>query len=111
MNHTMKLNNAPFEKIKSGNKTIEMRLFDDKRRLLKVGDFIEFTNRENGEVILVKIKNLYKFNNFAELYNHFDKVSLGYNKNECANPSDMEAYYPQEEQKQFGVLAIEISRE
>lgn len=30
MLHCMKLNRDPFEKIKSGSKTIEMRLFDEK---------------------------------------------------------------------------------
>ena len=42
MLHCMKLNRDPFEKIKSGSKTIEMRLFDEKRQRISVGDFIEF---------------------------------------------------------------------
>ena len=31
MKHEMKLNNEPFERIKNGTKTIEMRLNDEKR--------------------------------------------------------------------------------
>ena len=40
----MKLKNEPFVSIKNGLKTIEMRLFDEKRKQIKVGDTIEFTN-------------------------------------------------------------------
>ena len=47
----MKLNPAPFAMIKSGKKTIELRLFDEKRQQIKAGDAIEFTNTANGEKI------------------------------------------------------------
>lgn len=47
MLHCMKLNRDPFEKIKSGSKTIEMRLFDEKRQRISVGDFIEFSSADN----------------------------------------------------------------
>ena len=45
----MKWNNGPFELIKNGTKTIELRLNDEKRQLLKIKDLIEFTNRTNNE--------------------------------------------------------------
>lgn len=50
----MKLNNDPFNRIKNGSKTIELRLNDEKRSKLKVNDFIEFTNVETNE------KNYYR---------------------------------------------------
>ena len=43
MLHQMKLKRSPFEKIKDGSKTIELRLYDEKRQKVKIGDFIEFT--------------------------------------------------------------------
>ena len=43
MLHKMKLNKSPFERIKNGTKTIEFRLFDEKRQQIKVGDKIEFS--------------------------------------------------------------------
>ena len=61
MKHEMKLNNGPFERIKNGTKTIELRLNDEKRQLLKIKDLIEFTNRTNDEKILVEIENLYHY--------------------------------------------------
>ena len=42
MRHTMKLKEDPFERMKNGTKTIEFRLYDEKRRKIKVGDEIEF---------------------------------------------------------------------
>lgn len=40
MIHKMKLNESPFDKIKNGTKTVEFRLYDDKRKQIKVGDNI-----------------------------------------------------------------------
>lgn len=76
MKHRMNLNNNPFNLIKNGTKTIELRLNDEKRQLLKENDFIEFTNRVTLEKIIVKIEGLYKYSNFKELYKHFDKIAI-----------------------------------
>ena len=109
MKHIMRLNNGPFESVKSGTKTIELRLNDEKRSLINEDDIIEFENRTTGEKIEVKVLRLHKYNSFEELYKRFDKVSLGYKQDEVANPSDMEEYYSKEEQEQYGVLGIEIT--
>ena len=110
MKHEMKLNNGPFKNIKDGTKTIELRLNDKKRQLLKIKDLIEFTNRETLEQMLVEIINLYHYPSFEELYKHFDKVAMGYKEDEEANPKDMEEYYSKEEQEKYGVLGIEIKK-
>lgn len=106
----MKLNNGPYVNIKNGTKTIELRLNDEKRQLLKIKDLIEFTNRETLEQMLVEIQNLYHYPSFDELYKHFDKVSMGYKENDVADPKDMEKYYSKEEQEKYGVLGIEIKK-
>lgn len=108
MKHSMKLHNEPFQLIKNGTKTIEIRLYDEKRQLLNPGDIIEFQNRITKETIEVKILKLHLYPNFIELYKHFDKISLGYSENEEANPDDMNQYYSKEEQEKYGVVAIEI---
>ncbi len=110
MKHEMKLHNEPFEKIKNGTKTIELRLYDEKRQLLKIKDKIEFTNRQTLEKLLVEIENLYKYPSFEELYKHFNKISMGYNEDETPNPKDMEKYYSKEEQEKYGVLGIKIKK-
>ena len=56
--HIMKLEKEYFDAIKSGEKTREVRLNDEKRQLLKVGDKILFKNIEDvldGVVVEVTI--------------------------------------------------------
>ena len=60
MKHFMKLDPQPFESIKSGEKTIELRLFDEKRQLINVGDTIVFTDTQNeSNVIYTRVFNVY----------------------------------------------------
>ena len=42
MIHNMRLHNEPFELIKNGTKTIELRLNDEKRSVIKENDIILF---------------------------------------------------------------------
>ena len=109
MKHNMKLKQNPFQAIANGTKTIEMRLYDEKRRLVHEGDEIEFLNETNGQTVITKVVKLHLFHSFDELYNNFDKVNLGYKKDEEAKPSDMEKYYSQEDISKYGVVGIEIS--
>ena len=108
MIHKMNLQNAPFCKIKEGSKDIEMRLYDEKRKQIQEGDFIEFTNAKNEEKLIVKVIKLHRFSSFKEIYNSFNKIRLGYNENEISKPEDMEQYYLKEEIKKNGVVGIEI---
>ena len=69
MRHTMKLKEDPFERMKNGTKTIEFRLYDEKRRKIKVGDEIEFLKLPKlQERILVRVKNLYRGDYFKNLF-------------------------------------------
>ena len=104
----MRLHNGPFEKIKSGTKTIEMRLNDEKRQLIKVGDFIKFINRVTEEELTTLVKGLYYYESFDELFKHFDKVSIGYDLEDDADPNDMSQYYSNEDIENYGVVGIEI---
>ena len=110
MIHNMKLHSAPFEMIKSGKKTIELRLYDEKRRKIKVGDEIIFTNTVNGEILSRIVKDIHKFDSFCELYKWLPLLKCGYTEDdvEKALPSDMEQYYSQEEQDKYGVVGIEL---
>lgn len=104
----MRLHKGPFELIKNGSKTIELRLYDEKRQMINVGDTITFENRSDGDKIIVKVIALHKYPSFEELYKHFNKVSIGYKEDEEANPKDMELYYSSEEQFKYGVVGIEM---
>lgn len=110
MIHEMRLNNEPFNKIKEGTKTVELRLLDEKRKTLRVGDKIIFTNRANNEKIDVLVTNLFKADSFAPIYEKYSKVAIGYNEEDDAKPEDMEEYYSKEEIKKYGCIAIEIEK-
>ena len=106
----MKLNPAPFEMIKSGKKTIELRLYDEKRRKIKVCDEIIFTNTVNGETLSRAVKDIHIFRSFYELYKSLPLLKCGYTEDDIdsASPLDMEKYYSIDEQKNFGVVGIEL---
>ena len=105
----LRLNEKPFNAIKKGAKTIEMRLLDDKRKHYQVGDILIFKKRpEEIEILKTKIVHLHKVNSFEGLYNMFNKSQLGYEEDEVANHADMQEFYPVEEQKKYGVVGIEI---
>lgn len=108
MIHKMNLWNESFQKIKNKTKTIEMRLCDEKRSLISIGDIIEFNNTSTNEKLECVVINLYKYENFDELYKHHDKVSIGYSNNEVAEANDMLTYYSIENIKKYGVLGIEV---
>lgn len=110
MLHKMNLNDTPFNRIKEETKTIVLRLNDEKRQLLGIGDYIEFTNRQTLEKMLVEIINLHRYNNFEELYKHFNKIAMGYAEEDVADPKDMEEYYSKEEQEKYGVVGIEMKK-
>lgn len=109
--HIMNLSPVPLKEIRAGRKTIELRLYDDKRKSISVGDNIIFINTENeNETVSVIVKNLFVFETFDELYKNLPLLKCGYTEDNVdkASPDDMEAYYSKEKQSQYGVIGIEI---
>ena len=53
MTHYMTLVDLAFNAIKNKTKTIEMRLNDEKRKLIKINDLIIFTNNVTNEKLVV----------------------------------------------------------
>lgn len=105
MTHEMKLQESPFERIKNGTKTIEFRLFDEKRQKIKIGDKIEFSKLPDlEEKILVEVLDLYKDVSFEELFKKvFDDEEEVKRKTQS-----MLQYYSHEQEKEYGVLGIKI---
>lgn len=111
MTHYMHLNPSPFGKIRAGQKTIELRLWDEKRRLIAPGDVIEFTSTaDRRQTLAVRVVALHPFPDFAALYAALPLEKCGYTAEEArlANPSDMESYYSIEAQRANGVVGIEF---
>ena len=105
MLHKMKLNESPFERIKNGSKTMEFRLYDEKRQKVKIGDKIEFSKLPDlQEKLLVDVTGLSKENSFYEL---FKKL---YNDEEEIKEKTNSMYeiYSKEKEIKYGVLGIKI---
>lgn len=111
--HYMGLNPGPFEAIQNGTKTIELRLYDEKRRKIRAGDRIVFTSTaDEGRKLTVTVLELCVFPSFAALYAALPLTDCGYTEAELAtaSPADMDAYYPPEKQARYGVVGIRIAR-
>ena len=107
----MRLNSEPFELIKNGKKTIELRLYDEKRKAVSVGDEIEFIHfADSRRTITAEVVALHVFSDFSMLYKALPLLKCGYTKENISSAShkDMDKYYPREEQERFGVIGIEI---
>ena len=111
MTHRMTLQSEPFLMIKSRKKTIELRLYDEKRRAVSVGDEILFTSAATGETLRCVVTDLYPFPSFSALYASLPLLACGYTEENvaAASPKDMERYYPREEEERYGVLGIGIT--
>ena len=106
MIHKMKLKETPFERIKNGTKTIEFRLYDGKRKKVKIGDKIEFSKLPDlHEKILVEVLDIYKDESFENL---FKKI---YNDKEEIErkTKSMYQFYSRKQENEYGVVGIKIA--
>lgn len=110
--HTLNLQARPFEEIQSGRKTIELRLWDEKRSQIRVGDTLVFIHTEDAsQTLTARVTALHRFPDFAALYAALPLDKCGYLPEEIptASPADMSVYYPAEKQARYGVVGIEIT--
>lgn len=111
MTHTLNLQPTPFELIENGRKTIELRLYDEKRRLIQIGDTLVFVHTEDSaRTLTTTVTALHRFDSFAALYAALPLERCGYLPEELADasPEDMNVYYSPERQAQYGVVGIEL---
>ena len=111
MIHNMKLHPAPFEMIKSGEKTIELRLFDEKRQQVKVGDKIIFINTTTGETLNRTVVKLHRFDSFEELYKSLPLLQCGYTVNDVDVKSEYLAMEKAKSEKSFvGEITYKLTK-
>ena len=107
----MNLRPHPFSMIADGTKTIELRLLDEKRALIEVGDTLVFKNTDApAKTLTCVVKQLHKFATFEQLYRELPLDRCGYLPEELATAraEDMEEYYSIEKQRLWGVVGIEL---
>ena len=107
--HNIRLDEQFFELIKSGKKIYELRMYDEKRKLIKIGDEICFFKRpELKEYMYKKVKNIHVYKTLEQLVEGLDIKLMGFNNKEevfCT----MNKFY-QEELKTMDVVAIELEK-
>ena len=104
----MKLSARPFNSIKSGNKIIEVRLYDEKRQSVELGDEIEFSKEpEVNENIKVRVIGLLRYQTFSDLTQDYPAEYFGAESRD-ALLDNIYNYYTKEKESQYGVLGIRI---
>ncbi|MCM1289635.1 MAG: GNAT family N-acetyltransferase [Corallococcus sp.] len=109
--HEMNVDGEWFEKIVSGTKTVELRLYDEKRRAIQIGEYIVLHNLDaysNLSVCVVRVAALHKFDSFTTLYKNLDMSKCGYAANGKLDADDMLRYYSFDRQQEWGVVDIEF---
>lgn len=110
MIHEMKLQPKHFNFIKNGTKRIELRLNDEKRQLINIGETIEFL-KEPEEKEKLKVIGLLKYANFKDLFSDFNISILSDDSMTKKELLDvLQEFYTVENQKRYGVLGIRIEK-
>ena len=109
MMHEMKLNENAFQNIKSGIKKFELRLYDEKRKNINIGDTITFRNLNNlKDTITVKVLALLRYPTFDDFFKDIDYKQCGIANSLEEKLERIHKFYTVEQEKEYGVLAIKI---
>lgn len=110
MEYEMKLQPEYFDFILKGTKRIEVRLNDEKRQQIKIGDTIKFFKEPDlNEHFSARVTGLLRYNSFDDMFKDFEIDILSdksMTKEQLINV--LEKFYTKEKQKQYGVLGIRI---
>ncbi len=120
----MRLADDMFEKMKAGTKTMEIRLFDEKRQKVDIGDYIEFRKvSDENERIIRRVADLEIWESFKRAFDldyYDDKKTdkrLRYSAERLGFPADsdlqsivegMYKYYTKEQEEKHGVIAFSL---
>lgn len=104
----MKLQRKYFDLINIGIKKYEIRLLDEKRSKLRIGDTIQFTYMNYH--LLTIVTNLKIYNSFEELLNEINSFEIGLSNNKSKALKELYSIYPVNHDHKFKVLAIEIKK-
>lgn len=107
----MKLKELPFDQIKSKVKTWEVRLNDEKRQNIQIGDSILFRKLPDlFDGIVCRVVDKKYFNTFRDMASVLSLRSLGLDDGATADTCEevYHTYYSPEEESQYGVVAFKL---
>ncbi len=97
-----------YDYIKNGTKRIELRLYDEKRQQISIGDTIEFRKGKN-DTFEANVIGLLRYDTFEDLLNDFHISMLADNAMTKAELlAVLSEFYPAEKQKTLGVIGIRV---
>ena len=103
--YRMNLQKKYFDFVKNGTKRIELRLLDEKRKVIKVGDRIDFEC--DGASIATRIIGVLYYQNFKEICDDFPMEMLaekGFSEEELMK--SLEEFYTPGLQAKYGVVGF-----
>ena len=104
----MNLQERYFDYIQTGTKRIELRLYDDKRRRIKLGDEIEFAKSDTAK-LKAQVIGLLLYNSFEEL---FEDLPMELLADKTMTKSELLGvlgeFYTKEQQQKYGVVGIRL---
>lgn len=105
----MTLNDVPFEATRKKYKTIEVRLNDERRKNIKIGDLLEFNRQTGKEKITGKVLDIRIYGSIEELTlkEDFKKTGNIYNNRQHWIAA-INNYYSEAEQNLYGLIIFEI---
>lgn len=113
MIHEMKLYEENFQSLKNGNKKREYRLYDEKRKLIKIGDTIKFLKLPNlDESYITLVTNIEVFTNWYDCYKKYfnEDFKDTYPNIEAVVEDTYNGYYTEEETNKHGCCCITLTK-
>lgn len=106
--YQMKLATEPYNKIASGNKVIESRLFDDKRQQISIGDQIVFSENDKPEnSVTTVVKGLLRYQTFKALFADHNPALFGEESRDFLL-TQIKQFYSDEDEQKYGVIGIRL---
>ena len=110
MRHVLKLRPKYFECIKNGSKIIELRLLDEKRQRVKIGDEVEFLKEpELKENLITKVCGLLIYPSFEDI---LEDYPISYFSDDNTTKEELleslNTFYSKEQQEEYGIVGIRI---
>jgi len=104
----MNLQPKYYDYIKNGTKRIELRLFDEKRQKIQLGDEIEFSKSES-EKFTAKVVGLLRYESFERIFEDFDiNILADVSMTKAELLEALNTFYAPEKQKELGVIGIRL---
>ena len=108
--HSMKVQTKYYHLLKSGIKTVELRLMDEKRQQIKAGDSITFSDLSNPQdTFMAEVIALHYAPSFDKLCDIIQPRQAGFSTKQELIDCLQEFYTPENQQK-YGVVGIEVKR-